>query len=212
MRGDGTNLPEEPKLFSSLFAASRTQKTLALCLVLALVFTYFLVSGPLSGVPLGQSTWFVPAYVAAMFVNNSITAVLLFAHYSILRSPALLVIASGYVFTALISIPWVMALAGGLAPTNLIGGVQSPAWLYISWHGGFALFVAGYALLNDEDSSKRYWKGVPHAAIASSITLTLALVLAVSFFCVAAKEQLPVVNQDPVHFNSRWLYFIGALQ
>ena len=51
---------------------------------------------------LGAIDAFVAVYTTAMFVTDSITAILLFAQFSILRSRAILVIASGYLFTALI--------------------------------------------------------------------------------------------------------------
>ena len=61
-----------------------------------------------------------------MFVCDSITAILLFAQFSILRSRAILVIASGYLFTALILIPWILAFPGVFAPgKGLMGGMQS---------------------------------------------------------------------------------------
>jgi signal transduction histidine kinase len=204
------DFPEEQDLFSSELSPGPVQKRLALFLVLLLVVIYLLVGGPFSHVQLGQVTAFVPAYIAAMFVNEAITAILLFAQYSILRSRALLVIANGYVFSALISIPWIMTLPGLLAPTALIGGVQSTAWLFISWHGGFALFVLGYAILKDADSSKQYWRGAANVGIALSVLLTVAVVLALSFFCAEGEGQLPRVSQDPLHFNSAWPYYIGA--
>jgi hypothetical protein len=50
----------------------------------------------------------VLTFVTAMFVCDSITAVLLFAQFYILRSLALLVLASAYIFTALILIPYTL--------------------------------------------------------------------------------------------------------
>ena len=47
---------------------------------------------------------FVPVLAALLFVNNSITAALLFGQFSIVRSHALLVIASAYVFTGVMAI------------------------------------------------------------------------------------------------------------
>ena len=89
-----------------------------------------------------------------MFVTDSITAILLFAQFSILRSRAILVIASGYLFTALIIVPYVLAFPGVFAPNGLIGGLQTSARLYLLWHCGFPLFVIGYALSKDEDPSR----------------------------------------------------------
>ena len=204
------DLPEEQNLFSSELSPGPVQKKLALFLVVLLVVIYLLVGGPFSHVQFGQVTAFLPAYVAAMFVNDAITAILLFAQYSILRSRGLLVIASGYVFSALISVPWIMTLPDELAPTALFGGVQSTAWLFISWHGGFAMFVLGYAILKDRDSRGQYWHGAPHAPIALSVSLTVAVVLALTFFCVVGEGQLPQVSQDPLHFNTVWPYYIGG--
>jgi hypothetical protein len=92
-------------------------------------------------------------------VNDSVTATLLFGQFYILRSLALLVIASGYVFTALILIPWLLAFPGAFAPTGLIGGLQSTSWLFFVWHAGFPMFVIGYALSKDADPSKQFRQG-----------------------------------------------------
>ena len=86
-----------------------------------------------------------------MFVCDSITAILLFAQFSILRSRAILVIASGYLFSALILIPWILTFPGVFATGGLIGGLQSTSWLYFVQHAGFPLFVIGYAFLKDRD-------------------------------------------------------------
>src|ERR1700693_6180180 len=122
-----------------------------------------------------------------MFVCDSITAVLLFAQFSILRSRAILVIASGYLFTALILIPWILTFPGVLAPTGLIGGLQSTVWLYVVWHGGFSMFVLGYALSKDADPRKRFWHGTMHAAVARSVIFTAFVVSATAFLCVAGE-------------------------
>ena len=76
------------------------QKRLALGIVLGLIVALYLVVGPFGGLQLGAIHSFVAVYTTAMFVTDSITAILLFAQFSILRSRAILVIASGYLFTA----------------------------------------------------------------------------------------------------------------
>jgi hypothetical protein len=116
----------------------RVQKRLALAVVLALLVAFFITAGPLSTLQVTRIDAFVPAYATAMLVNDAITAFLLFAQFSILRSRALLVIASGYLFTALTLIPWVLSFPGVFAPGGLLGaGPQTTNWLYILWHSGF---------------------------------------------------------------------------
>src|SRR5262249_17787252 len=81
-------------------------------------------------------------YGTAIFLIDSITAALLFAQFSVLRSGALLALANGYLLTALIAIPWTLTFPGVLAPTGGLGaGLQSTVWLYVLSHVGFALFV-----------------------------------------------------------------------
>ena len=138
---------------------------------------FFITAGPLSTIHLGRIDAFVPAYATAIFVNDSITAVLLFAQFSILRSRALLAIASGYLFTAFILIPWLLTFPGVFTPGGLLGaGPQSTYWLYILWHAGFPMFVIAYALLKDADPAKRLWQGSAGVAILSSVFMIAAVV------------------------------------
>jgi Membrane-associated sensor, integral membrane domain len=142
-------VPEEQNFILSSLSPSRAQRRLALAVVLVLLVVFFITEGPLSTTQTARIDAFVPTYATAMFVTDAITAVLLFAQFSILRSRALLAISTGYLFTALIVIPWTLTFPGVYTPGGLLGfGLQqSTHWLYISWHAGFPMFVIAYALL-----------------------------------------------------------------
>src|SRR5271157_4359338 len=101
MMNTATVVPEEQHFILSSLSPTRAQRRLALAVVLALLAAYFITEGLLSTIQLGRVDAFVPAYATAMLVTDSITAVLLFAQFSILRSRALLAVSSGYLFTAL---------------------------------------------------------------------------------------------------------------
>src|SRR6266850_7495125 len=205
-------IPGEQHFMLSSLPPSPAQKRLALAVVLALLVAFFITVGPLSTVQLGRIDAFVPAYATAMFVNDSITAVLLFAQFSILRSHALLAIASGYLFTALIVIPWMLTFPGVFTPTGLLGaGLQSTSWLYTLWHAGFAMFVIAYALLRDTDPARQLWRRSAAAAILSSVALTATVVSAATFVVTAGDALLPRINLDPLHFSTVWLYIAGCL-
>jgi signal transduction histidine kinase len=207
-----TVVPEEQHFILSSLPPSPAQKRLALVLVLALLVAFLITDGALSTIQLGRIGAFIPAYATAMFVNDSITAVLLFAQFSILRSRALLAIASGYLFTALIVIPWMLTFPGVFTPNGLLGaGLQSTSWLYTLWHAGFAMFVIAYALLRDTDPAKRLWRRSAAAGIISSVALTTAIVCAATFITTAGDALLPRINLDPVHFSTVWLYIAGCL-
>src|SRR6266436_2448050 len=205
--------PEEQNFILSSLSPTRAQKRLAIAVVLALLLAFFITEvGPLSTIQLGRIDAFVPAYATAMFVNDTITAVLLFAQFSILRSRALLAIANGYLFTALMLIPWMLTFPGVFAPGGLLGaGLQSTSWLYTLWHAGFAMFVIAYALLRDADPARRLWRGSAGAAILLSVAMTAAVVCATAFVVTAGDALLPRINLDPLHFSTLWLYIAACL-
>ena len=203
--------PEEQRFILSSLPPGAAQKRLALAVVLALVAAFFVTAWPLSSLQLPRVDAFVPAYVAAMFVNDTITAVLLFAQYSILRSRGLLVIASGYLFTALSLFPWILAFPGVLAPMGLIGGLQSTAWLYALWHGGFSMFVIAYALSKDSDPAEGMRQGSARAAIMWSVALTAALVGGATLLVTVGDALLPRLMVDTVHLSTLWFDAAGCM-
>ncbi len=205
-------VPVEQHFILSSLSPGRAQKRLALAVVLALLVAFFIVAGPLSTTQAGRIDAFVPAYATAMFVNDSITTILLFAQFSILRSPALLAISSGYLFTALMLVPWMLTFPGVFTPGGLLGaGLQSTTWIYILWHAGFPMFVIAYALLKDADPARRLWQGSVGAAILASVATTAAVVCAATFLVTAGDALLPRISLDPVRFSTLWLYVAGCL-
>ena len=204
-------VPEEQHFILSTLSPGRAQRRVALAIVLALLIAFVITEGPLSTIKLGRIDVFVSAYATAMFVNDTITAVLLFAQFFILRSLALLVIASGYLFTALVAIPWMLTFPGVFTPGGLLGaGLQSTAWLYLLWHTGFPTFVIAYALLKDSDPGKRLWQGSAGTAILSSVAMTAAVVGAATFLVTTDNPLLPRLMLDMVRLSTLWFYAAGS--
>jgi signal transduction histidine kinase len=202
---------EEHRFVLSSLSPGPAQKRVALAVVLGLLVIFALITfGPLRGTHLRRVDAFVPAYVTAMLVNDSITAILLYAQFSIVRSAATLVIASGYLFTGLLLIPFVLVFPDVFVPGNLVGGLQSTSWLWMFQHAGFPIFVVAYALSKDARRGKPLWQGTIRAAIALSATLTAAIVAALASLCIAGDALLPRVALDSLHFSALWPYFIGG--
>jgi signal transduction histidine kinase len=204
-----TKLPAEEHFVLSNQPPSRAQKRLALGIVLGLFSALYLVIGPFGGIQLGAVPSFVAVYTTAMFVTDSMTAILLFAQFSILRSRAILVIASGYLFTALTIVPYSLAFPGVFAPGGVVGGLQTSAGLYLLWHCGFPLFVIVYALSKDEEPGKR----VPHGAVGTSILwsigCTAVLAAGVAVLCTKGERFLPRIMLDQSSFVPEWPYVVG---
>src|SRR5215213_8949242 len=159
---------------------TRGQRRMARAFLLALLLL-FLGTWPYAHVKLPEVDAFVPTLAGALFVSDCVTAALLFAQFSILRQWALLVIASGYLFSALIVVAHALAFPGAFTPTGALGsGPQSAVWLYWFWHSGLPLAVIGYALLKDTDRvvDVRFTR----RAVGSSIAGVLALVVGLLWF------------------------------
>jgi signal transduction histidine kinase len=201
-------VPEEQPFVLSNLSPGPIQERLALGIVLSLLVALYLITGPLAGIRLAAIHSFVAVYATAIFVTDSVTAILLYAQFSVLRSRAILVIASGYVFTALVIVFYILSFPDVLAPHALIGGLQTAAWLYVTWHTGFPLFVIAYAL--SKDSEKRLESGRVRASILWSIAGTAALAATAGYVSASSNFELPRIMLDPARFSPEWPYLVGA--
>ena len=135
--GDGRHI------FLSTMPATRGHRKAALAVV-SVSAVLFAGAVPFAGVPLTPVPAFVAGYQSALAINDLITAVLLFSQFAILRWRALLLLASGYLFTAMVAIVHALTFPDLFAPDGLLGaGAQTTVWLYMIWHGGFPLLVLG---------------------------------------------------------------------
>jgi PAS domain S-box-containing protein len=168
-------------------------RRLALLVVLASLAVFIAVI-PFAKVQLAPVNAFIPIYESALLLNDLITAVMLFGHFSILRSRALLVLACGYLFAAVIVIPHALTFPGVFAPTGLLGaGAQSTAWLYVLWHSGFPLFVMAYALLNHRDHARPCLIGSPRRAAVAGVAAVLVLAGACTVLATTFHDALPAI-------------------
>ena len=181
----------ERNFLLSTLPASQRDRNVALAVVGVSAFL-FALAVPFAGTPLPQVPAFVASYQSALAVNDLITAVLLFSQFSVLRSWALLFLASGYLFTAPIALIHALTFPGLFSPTGLLGaGPQTTVWLFMIWHGGFPLLVLIYALTKSRGGAK-----VPYAmgrAIAGSVVAVGAVVTALTWLVTAHHELMPVL-------------------
>ncbi|MGY3442792.1 ATP-binding protein [Bradyrhizobium sp. USDA 4473] len=195
-------------LFTSNVTPGTTQRCMAALFALGIIVTFF-VSVSFSDNEPHLLPGFVLGLVVSMLLCDIVTAVLLFAQFSILRLPAILVIASGYLFTALILIGWTLTLPGVFKPgEGVLGGLQSAAGFYIAWRSGFAAFVISYILIKESRLNTPLLITTP-GAVGLSISATVTLVGTVSFICIAGEPFLPRILADPMHYTPLYPYALG---
>jgi signal transduction histidine kinase len=165
---------------------------------------------PFADAPLPRVDAFIPAIEIAVIITDFITATLLFSQYRIYHSPALLALASGYLFTALIIIPHVLTFPGVFSPTGLFGaGLQSTAWLYVFWHAGFPIALLIYACLRDEKPTEPSTEVPTAFAVRWSVGIVVSFVCGLTWLVTAGERFLPRVFLDATHIAPLSHYLIA---
>lgn len=187
--------------------AGPKQRRFALIMVAALLVA-FAASVPFAAIPLARVEAFVPAYESVLIINDLITAALLYAQFAIQRTPGLLALAAGYLFTALIVVPHMLVFPGVFSPTGLLdASTNSAAWIYVFWHVGFPVAVLVYALGGDGGDAQ----GPARRPIAISIAAIVAVVVALTWFATAGEPLLPHVMADATRRASATPYVSTAV-
>jgi PAS domain S-box-containing protein len=208
---------DDRSIFLSTLPATSRDRTIALGVVVTTAI-FFAVTLPFSRLPLPQVPAFVASYQSALAINDLITTILLLSQFSLLRSRALLLLASGYLFTAVAAVVHGLTFPNLFTPTGLFNaGPQTTAWLYMVWHGGFPLFVIGYALLKDKDGGREI-RGSVEAAIIWSVIAVFAVMTGVIFVLTEQRYLLPTLmvgtGYAPALFGASltvWLFNLAAL-
>jgi len=203
----------ERGVFLSTVPPSDGERRLARVIVLVSL-GIFLLLAPFAQVKLAEVWAFMPIYQSALMVNDLLTAIMLFAQFVILCSVALLILAGGYLFAALMAIAHLLSFPRLFAPTGLIGGgPQTTAWLYMIWHTGLPLSVIAYALLGGRVVTRR-----PGRAVAIASMAVVAIVIGAVWLASAGQYLLPPIMRgdgytplEPIVVSSVWSLGLVAL-
>src|SRR5271163_2415134 len=107
------------------------------------------MAAPFGGVQLPRTDAWAPITDTFIFLADLITWLLLISQFTIVRSRALLILASGYLFAAVMNVPHLLTFPGALTPGGLLGaGLHTSIWLALFWMSGYVLAVILYALMS----------------------------------------------------------------
>jgi PAS domain S-box-containing protein len=197
---------DERNIFLSTLPATNRDRAWAAAVV-GVSSLLFICAALYATVPLAPVPAFIASYQSALVINDVITAILLYSQFAILRSRALLLLASGYLFTAFAAVVHALSFPGLFAPTGLLdAGPQTTAWLYQIWHIGFPILMLGYALLKTRDGGPKIRGSVGGAILGSFIAVGVATTFA-AWIVTARHDLLPVMISGE-HFTST---LIGTL-
>ena len=164
-----------------------------------LLFSILGLMAPIAAKPLARINSFIPTIEGIMFVNDLITATLLLAQFSAVRTHVVLFLASGYLFTALMIVPHALTFPGAFSPTGLLGaGLQTTGWLYYFWHWGTALTLLGYSLLRVAAHGRNTRLDSAKSPILWAIVIVICLVSTLTIFATIGEPFLPILFSDTV--------------
>lgn len=196
-------------IFLSTLPATNRDRAVALAVV-GVSSVLFACAVPFAGTRLAPYPAFVASYQSALAICDLITAILLFSQFGILRSRALLLLASGYLFTAAAAIVHALTFPGLFTSTGLLNaGSQTTVWLYMIWHGGFPLLALGYALLKDTDGGAKM-RGSVGGAILGSLVAVLVAISLLAWVVTAKHDMLPTLLSDG-HYTSTMIGVVTSV-
>ena len=200
-----------PLVSLSKLPATAHQRRVTFAVAISLLVA-FGISASFADVQLPRYDGYLPAIESMVFVNDLITAVLLFAHYSISPSRSVLALACGYLYTALIVIPHMLTFPGAFTPAGLLGaGSQTSAWLYYLWGAGPPAGAIAYSALRGEDRTNGASQGSTRSAVGWSIALMVCLVLGITWIATAENQILPTIVGSGNHYVNAVRYVASPL-
>jgi hypothetical protein len=200
--------PERLLLFTMPTDRRQLQFTV---IVSSALFATCIATLPFASTQLAPIPSFIPIVDTTLLLSDLITATLLFAQVSVVRSQALLALATGYLFTGLIIVPHALTFPGAFSPAGLLGAkVNTTIWLYYFWHTGLPIAVIAYALLKRDSPAP-----IPHHAIGRAITFsvlgTSLLVVLLTMLSTWGHDLLPTMMYDAVNWSWIQLYQVAAV-
>ena len=162
---------------------------------------------------IGRIDAFIPVAQTIICFADLITAIFLFAQYSIQPQRALLALASGYIFSGLFAFLQTLDFPGAYSATGLLSGDPSgAAWFFSFWRIMFAIAVIAYVLLKDAtETASPLARFEPNKAIAITIVCVLAVIAGLTWLVIAGPEYLPSLLADRTHQTSFNQNMAGAM-
>lgn len=201
-------------MFLSKLPPEARERRLALAIVVASV-VLFCVLAPIAKVQLPKAPVFIAVYQAILVVCDGLTVVLLLGQFQMLRTPGLLALAGGYLFTAQITAIHALTFPELTGAGDWLGaGPQTTAWLYMFWHLGFPIAVAVYVW----GDTRPQLQGRPVDAMLKMLIGVTALTVLVTLIATVGHDALPPVMSGnryapamAVVVGSVWVANVSAL-
>jgi len=167
-------------------------------IVVAVSLGMFIALIPFARMPLAAAPWFIPLHQPVLVINDLITMTLLLGYFRLIRRQCILILACGYLYSAVMATVHLLSFPGVFSPTGLLGaGPQTTGYLHVFWHIGFPAAVIAYSFVKQAGrrAEKLGW------ATAKAVMLTLASAALLGTLATVGGDWLPPMLKDD-HYSS----------
>jgi signal transduction histidine kinase len=182
--------------------------------MVGLLFAALLVILPLHHIRLPETVGFVPTVDALMLLSELIIATKLYAQAAVFRSRALTVLATGFVFSALLIVTHALTFPGAYAPNGLLGaGINTTAWVFTIRRVAFPVAVILYVQLKRAESVAPPRADRPAEKIFQWVFAAFILAIATSMLATIGHDLLPpfYINRTEPIFEYKVAYQSAVL-
>lgn len=192
MRGKGNGIVSLPSI-QRLTRATAVATIGGYLVLAAFVLPWATRPGP-------QLPGIIPFFVAGLLVAELAVSFLLFFAFRDKRSWSLLLLACGYLYSGLMTIPHLLTFPGALlSQSQVLGTQQSTGWVFLLWILGYALMCAAAVVAEALFPTSRIAPEQVSAATVMSAALTTVAVAFVFLLATVGSEYLP-----PLLVQSTW--------
>lgn len=170
---------------------NRTEIRIGLAIV-AQMLIILLATLPVHNLHIGAIPGLIPALDAGMLACDLISAAILYAQAAVFRSRALTLLASGYVVSGLLLIPWALTFPGAFSAGGLLGAkVNTTGWIAVCWRLSVPVAVFFYAWLKHRDATNRPVAERPPARVLEALLISIAIAISVTLLATLGHDLLP---------------------
>ena len=178
----------------TLFEYDATPSSVRLALIIVAVsLGMFVALIPFARTPLEPAPWFIPLHQPVLVINDLITTTLLLGYFYLSRKQSILILACGYLYSAVMATVHMLSFPGLFTATGLLGaGPQTTGYLHVFWHLGFPASVILYSFLKQTDrhAERLGW------ATAKAVLVTLVCAALLSLLATVGGDLLPQMLKD----------------
>jgi diguanylate cyclase (GGDEF)-like protein len=177
----------------------------AIAVVVGIIFV-------IGDMPLQPIPQFTTLHSTFLFIADAVTGVLLLGQFRYRRLPSYLLLACAYLFSSLVTIPFLLTFPGALlASGGVIGGAQSSIWVWHLWHIGFPVLVMLSLVAHERYGDAKVPRGRVAQAIVAALASVAALVVAATLAVTVFHERLPVLIDAGRHPLTSTFYVAGGV-